>query len=158
MGRCIPMRLFLLAAVAGAAALANSSFEIQSSPSGLTSLKRVHDRYDTDYIAGGHALGNVLVRYKAPADAAWQTALYATGGGLSFHVGKAIPTIATSSKASASPGGTLLDALNDQIEPASSSNETVPRFVWINRSGTREWVEYDFPKPESVSSAQVYWS
>ncbi|HXN50134.1 MAG TPA: DUF5695 domain-containing protein [Bryobacteraceae bacterium] len=152
------MRLFLLAAVAGAAALANSSFEIQSSPSGLTSLKRVHDRYDTDYIAGGHALGNVLVRYKAPADAAWQTALYATGGGLSFHVGKAIPTIATSSKASASPGGTLLDALNDQIEPASSSNETVPRFVWINRSGTREWVEYDFPKPESVSSAQVYWS
>jgi len=77
------MRLFLLAAAASAVALtgqplANSSFEIHSSPSGLSSLKRVHDRYDTDYIAGGHALGNVLVRYKGPADAAWQTALYAT--------------------------------------------------------------------------------
>ena len=156
------MRRFLLAAVAGAAALtgqplANSSFQIQNSPSGLTSLKRVHDRYDTDYIAGGHALGNVLVRYKVPADAAWQTALYATGGGLSYHVGRAIPTVATSSKASASAGGMPLDALNDQTEPAKSSDETVPRFVWINRSGTREWVQYTFPKPETVSSAQVYW-
>ena len=58
------MRLFLLAAVAGAAALANSPFDIQTSASGISSLKRVHDRYDTDYIAGGHALGNLLVRYK----------------------------------------------------------------------------------------------
>jgi hypothetical protein len=151
------MRLFLLAAVAGAVALANSPFAIQTAPSGLTSLKRVNDHYDTDYIAGGHALGNLLVRYKAPSDAGWQTALYATGGGLSYHVGKAIPTVATSSKASASAAPFLLGALNDQTEPAKSSDETVPRFVWINRSGTREWVQYTFPKPESVSAAQVYW-
>jgi hypothetical protein len=67
------MRNFLLAVAAAAIALpaqplANDSFQILTSPTGLTSLKRVHDAYDTDYIAGGRALGNVLVRYKLPAE------------------------------------------------------------------------------------------
>jgi hypothetical protein len=73
------MRNFLLAVAAAAIALpaqplANDSFQILTSPTGLTSLKRVHDAYDTDYIAGGRALGNVLVRYKLPAETSWQTA------------------------------------------------------------------------------------
>ena len=161
------MRNFLLAAVAAAITLpaqplANDSFQILTSPSGLTSLKRVHDGYDTDYIAGGRALGNVLVRYKLPAETSWQTALYPTarsqsGFRVSYRIGRAIPTIATSSKTSASYRRMPLGALNDQIEPASSSDETVPRFLWIDRSGTREWVQYDFSKPESVSAVQVYW-
>src|ERR1022692_2239534 len=142
--------------------LANDSFQIRTSPSGLTSLKRVHDGYDTDYIAGGRALGNVLVRYKLPAETSWQTALYPTarsqsGFRVSYRIGRAIPTIATSSKSSASYRRMPLGALSDQIEAASSSDETVPRFLWIDRSGTREWVQYDFSKPESVSSVQVYW-
>ncbi len=143
--------------------LANSSFEIQAEPSGLASLKRANDRYDTDYIAAGRALGNVLVRYKPPADKDWQTALYATAAGqsgesVSYHVGRGIPTLATSSKASASTARFLVRALNDQIESTSSSDETIPRFMWFDRRGTREWVQYDFPKPESISSAQVYWA
>ena len=161
------MRNFLLAAIAGITALsaqplANASFQIGPSATGLTSLKRVHDAYDTDYIAGGRSLGNVLVRYKAPADTGWQTALYATrqsqsGQSVSYRIGKAIPTIATSGKTSASHGRWQLGALNDQIEPTNSSDETVPRFVWYGRSGTTEWVQYELAKPESVSSVQVYW-
>jgi hypothetical protein len=161
------MRLFLLLAAAGAVALpgqqiANSSFEIRATPAGLASLKRVHDRYDTDYIAGGRTLGNVLVRYRAPADAGWRTALYATGGNrdgqsVSYKVGAGIPTIATSSKASSSARWAQTDALNDQIEPASSADQAVPRFEWFGHKGTREWVQYDFAGPQSVSSVQVYW-
>jgi hypothetical protein len=107
------MRNFLLAVAAAAIALpaqplANDSFQILTSPTGLTSLKRVHDAYDTDYIAGGRALGNVLVRYKLPAETSWQTALYPTGRSqsgqsVSYRIGRAIPTIATSSKTSAPP-------------------------------------------------------
>jgi hypothetical protein len=129
------MRNFLLAVAAAAIALpaqplANDSFQILTSPTGLTSLKRVHDAYDTDYIAGGRALGNVLVRYKLPAETSWQTALYPTGRSqsgqsVSYRIGRAIPTIATSSKTSAPYRRMPLGALNDQIEPASSSDETV---------------------------------
>jgi hypothetical protein len=164
---CILARLFLPVAVAGTVALsgqplANSSFEIRTAPFGLASLKRVHDRYDTDYIAGGRALGNVLVRFKSPADANWRTALYATGGSrdgqrVSYKVGAAIPTIATSSKASSSAKWAQAEALNDQIEPASSADQAIPRFEWSGHKGTREWVQYDFAGPQSVSSVQVYW-
>jgi hypothetical protein len=106
-------KFFLAAAAAAVIALpaqplANDSFQILTSPAGLTSLKRVHDRYDTDYIADGRALGNVLVRYKLPADAAWQTALYPTGRSqsgqsVSYRIGRAISTIATSSKTGRAP-------------------------------------------------------
>lgn len=164
---CILARLFLPVAISGAVALsgqplADSSFEIRTAPYGLASVKRVHDRYDTDYVAGGRALGNVLVRYRAPAEAGWRTALYATGGNrdgqsVSYKVGAAIPTIATTSKASSSAKWAQTDALNDQIEPASSADKNIPRFEWFGHRGAREWVQYDFAGPQNVSSVQVYW-
>jgi len=43
------------------------------------------------------------------------------------------------------------------IEPANSHDQTVPRFTWWNRSGTREWIRYKFPKPATVSAVAVYW-
>lgn len=49
------------------------------------------------------------------------------------------------------------DALNDQLEPKSSSDDSIPRLTWWDHRGTTEWVQYDFAKPSRVSSAGVYW-
>jgi hypothetical protein len=50
-----------------------------------------------------------------------------------------------------------LSALNDQIEPAASDDTKIPRFTWWDHRGTKEWVQYDFERPERVSAVAVYW-
>src|SRR5262245_61661589 len=117
--------------------LAGNEFNLQYSSSGLTSIKRVHDTYDTDYIAAGKALGDVLVRYRPLGKTAWQQAQSArspqvAGSKISFTVGRAIPTLATTSRVSSSTGVRGLAALNDQIEPKNSADVGVPFFTWTN--------------------------
>jgi len=68
-------------------------------------------------------------------------------------------TAASESRPSAShiyPADTL-DALNDQIEPATSGDESIPRFTWWDHRGTHEWTQYDFAEPTTASSVSVYW-
>ena len=48
-------------------------------------------------------------------------------------------------------------ALNDGKLPASSDDESIPRFTWWDHKGTEEWVQYDLPAPRTVSRASVYW-
>ena len=48
-------------------------------------------------------------------------------------------------------------ALNDQLLPQSSSDHEVPRFTWWDHRGTREWVQYEFAEPATVSEVDVYW-
>lgn len=48
-------------------------------------------------------------------------------------------------------------AVNDQIEPAKSSDLTIPRHTWWNHLGTKEWLQYDFSRPANVSAVEVYW-
>jgi len=50
-----------------------------------------------------------------------------------------------------------LVALHDQIEPADSCDQTIPRFTWWDHKGTAEWVQYDFDAPQKVGAASVYW-
>jgi uncharacterized protein len=66
------------------------------------------------------------------------------------------PTIAFTSKVTASEKRRA-DAVNDQFEPKSSNDHTMPYLHWWPRKGTLEWVQYDFKKEETVSHAQVYW-
>ncbi len=66
------------------------------------------------------------------------------------------PTTASTSKVTVS-SGTGVEALTDQLEPRNSIDHSNPYFHWWPRKGTREWVEYDFKKPERVSAAAVYW-
>ncbi len=66
------------------------------------------------------------------------------------------PTIAYTGKVSVS-GTRRADAINDQLEPQSSNDHSIPFFHWWPRKGTQEWVQYDFKKPETVSSVEVYW-
>jgi hypothetical protein len=145
--------------------ISNDQFKISYSSAGLTSLKRVQDVYDTDYIAPGRTLGDVLFRYRTAGEQAWKQALSGDAGapagsgqGVSFTIGRAIPTLATLSRPSSSmsqPWG--LSALNDQGEPQNSGDLNIPFFVWAERRGTREWVQYDFSSSQQVSSAEVYW-
>jgi hypothetical protein len=142
--------------------LSNDQFAISYSGSGLTSLKRVHDAYDTDYIAHKHVLGDLSIRYRKAGETAWQQALdgysgNASGQQVSYVIGRALPTLATSSKPSSSVGRWGLSALNDQLEPENSTDVEVPFFVWSDRHGTEEWVQYEFSSPQQVSSADVYW-
>lgn len=62
-------------------------------------------------------------------------------------------------RASASRCGThdALEALYDRVEPADSSDRTIPRFTWWPAKGSSEWVRYEFDSPLRVSSVAVYW-
>jgi len=70
-----------------------------------------------------------------------------------------LPTLAARSSVSAShvnPSDSL-GALNDQVEPKNSGDQTIPRFTWWDHRGTSEWVQYDLPEPAEVSAVEVYW-
>jgi len=54
------------------------------------------------------------------------------------------------------PGDTIR-ALNDALEPASSSDTNIPRMTWWNHTGTAEWVQADFNGLSEVSQISVYW-
>jgi hypothetical protein len=48
-------------------------------------------------------------------------------------------------------------ALYDGLTPSGSADASVPRFTWWDHLGTREWVEYTFTKPRTISRCEVYW-
>jgi hypothetical protein len=147
--------------------LSNDHFNIQVGPEGITSLKRPNDAYDTDYIAEGAALGRLEIRYRRLPDSEWRTANIVTvkdgtperksAPGVSYVVGELKPTIASTSKVSASEGRRGLEAVNDQIEPQNSADWQSTAFVWRVRDATEEWLQYDFAKPETVSHVSIYW-
>lgn len=168
--RSIPGALFLsffaLVPSAPAQSLRNSRFQIESSPAGLTSLKHTQDKYDTDYIASGRTLGDVLIRYRSVGEKDWKKASAATpdsentsrNGTAFFTIGDLAPTIASSARPSASTSSPAVMALNDRVLPRNSNDDGVPRFMWFGRKGTTEWVQYDFAEPKLVGSVQVYWA
>ncbi|MBN1926255.1 MAG: glycoside hydrolase family 127 protein [Prolixibacteraceae bacterium] len=67
------------------------------------------------------------------------------------------PTIASQSKVSASRMTKSLIALNDQLLPQTSNDHTWPFYHWWPQNNSCEWVQYDFEKPETVSTVKVYW-
>lgn len=46
---------------------------------------------------------------------------------------------------------------NDQFEPKYSADVNTPYHYWWLKSGTEEWIGYEFEKPERISSVEVYW-
>jgi len=66
------------------------------------------------------------------------------------------PTLASQSRVTVS-FGTNPEAIHDQMEPQSSNDHEVPFFHWWNHKGTTEWVQYDFPQIEEVSTVKIYW-
>jgi hypothetical protein len=68
------------------------------SSSGLISLNRVHDKYDTDYIAAGRTLSDLLIRYRSmdQASVAMLDTRSQRRDSVFFNIGELLPTIATS--------------------------------------------------------------
>ncbi|MDZ7401368.1 MAG: glycoside hydrolase family 127 protein [candidate division KSB1 bacterium] len=66
------------------------------------------------------------------------------------------PTLASQSKVTVSFGHNP-EAIHDQLEPQRSGDHEVPFFHWWDHKGTTEWVQYDFPQPEEVSTVGIYW-
>lgn len=67
------------------------------------------------------------------------------------------PTLAWTSRASASQDLTSTSALADQLLPARSDDQSYRVLHWWPRKGTTEWVQYDFAQAQTVSRVQVYW-
>jgi uncharacterized protein len=66
------------------------------------------------------------------------------------------PTIASTSKVSASNSRKNPRNINDGEEPRTSSDAD-SYFDWWPRKGMTEWVEYTFEKPATVSEIEVYF-
>lgn len=67
------------------------------------------------------------------------------------------PTIASTSRVSASANAHNPAAINDQSEPRSSRDSSDIYLHWWPEKGATEWVEYAFAKPAEVSQAEIYW-
>jgi uncharacterized protein len=67
------------------------------------------------------------------------------------------PTIAYTSKVTASIQSRSIVSVKDQFEPADSKDNSVPFFHWWPKKNTTEWVTYDFDTLHTVSSCKVYW-
>ena len=163
--------LIVIAAVpeacTGQTTLKNEQFQVSTSDSGIASIKRVQDKYDTEYIAPARNLGDLVIRYREVGQQEWKHASAAVidpasaGPGqatVKYTVGELVPTIATASKPTASVEPWEVWALKDQVEPTNSHEAGVPKFVWRGKKGSVEWVEYDFASPQKVSSVEVYWA
>jgi len=82
----------------------------------------------------------------APGAHPWRAVLPAGAGKPAYR----------SSASHCNPGDTV-DALSDGLEPQTSNDHSIPRMTWWDHRGTAEWVQYDFPAPKKISSAEVYW-
>lgn len=67
-----------------------------------------------------------------------------------------VETLASTSRVIASVAGAV-GAVNDQLEPRSSDDHSLSFFHWWPRTGTTEWIEYEFPREARVAGTEVYW-
>ena len=67
------------------------------------------------------------------------------------------PTIAYRSKIRASKVTRALSAINDQNEPNSSNDRSVPYYHWWPDRDRWDFVQYDFDRPQTISKTKVYW-
>jgi hypothetical protein len=125
----------------------NDQFQVDSSNAGIASIKRVPDKFDTGYIAPARSLGDLLIGYRDAGQQEWRRASAAVidpaGAGpgqttIAYTVGELVPTIATTSQATASVEPWEVWALKDQIEPTNSHDAGVPKFAWHRKKGTAD--------------------
>jgi hypothetical protein len=162
--------VFLPLLSAGAQTMNDQQFQISYGLAGIASLQHTGDFYPTEYLAPGRALGDLVIRYRAAGETDW-TQIGAAGAdsasASSFIVGTRVPTIASSAHGSSSAPAAGRGArgfavppptaLNDQVDPRTS-RDNIARFTWQGRSGSTEWVQYEFDSPQTVSFVEVFWA
>jgi Family of unknown function (DUF5695) len=144
--------------------IGQSPFQVQYTASGISSLQKIQDKYATDYIQSGHALGDINIRYRAEGASSWNELSAASrdprtqGAAVAYTITRLQPTLAGSAHVSASVRGPGARVLNLPFEPSTSHDIGANRFTWPAKKGSSEWVEYDFDQPQSVHSAEVFWA
>lgn len=165
--RFLHLIAFLMASVSATAIGQSSSaspFQVRYAASGVSSLQRVQDKYATDYIQAGHTLGDVSIRYRAEGTIPWSQISAASrdaraqSSAATYTINRLQPTLAGGASVSASVRGPALRVLNVAFEPSTSHDIGATRFTWAGKTGSSEWVEYDFDKPQSIHSAEVFWA
>ncbi len=67
------------------------------------------------------------------------------------------PTVASESKIEASHPVKAINAINDRLVPKDEKDSSIPYYHWWPKSGTTEWISYEFGAEKTVSSSTVYW-
>ena len=145
--------------------LSNAAFNIQAGPGGITSLKRPNDAFDTEYIAAGRRLGNVVIRYKTAGEPQWREIRDPIASSrsaeetqsITYSIGVPQPTLASKSKISSSSNESALGAINDGWVSMRYRRGSLQRFTWLKERGRKQWVQYTFPSTQTVSSVDVFW-
>jgi hypothetical protein len=122
--------LLLVLRVSAQAAIAQSPstspFQVQYTASGISSLQKVQDKYATDYIQSGLALGDVSIRYRAEGAGQWNEISAASrdprarGAVAAYSICRLQPTLAGAAHVSASVRGPGVRLLNAAFEPSTS--------------------------------------
>lgn len=66
-------------------------------------------------------------------------------------------TICSEAKVTASSPNKSLNSVNDGFWPANSNDRDTPFFTLWPKNNTEEWIAYEFEKPETISTASVFW-
>ena len=133
----------------GAVIIDGKAFGVKLGPDGKTLLQEEQDFAAIPYYAWSYRGRGEMAVWLA-SDAAHAQPLNA-------------PSLAALSRVTSS-GGTDVDVLNKEREPASSRDISGGAFVWsarpsLSRSVPQDtfWVQYDFPRIAEVSQVEVYW-
>jgi hypothetical protein len=112
--------LLLVSAQAAIAQSASTSpFQVQYTASGISSLQKVQDKYATDYIQSGLALGDVSIRYRAEGAGQWNEISAASrdprvrGAVAAYSICRLQPTLAGAAHVSASVRSPGVRVVND---------------------------------------------
>ncbi len=73
------------------------------------------------------------------------------------YPGNTPPTVERRFYPSSQDGSGSIRAIADQLVPVNSEDGSAPFLRLHPQSGDHAWVQYDFAKPETVSSVEVYW-
>jgi hypothetical protein len=165
--------LISLTASVGAQTLRNDAFTIRYSDEGIVSLRRTNDVYDTEYIANGGSLGRIVARYRMSPQGEWRDvseltlAGEPTGNRIQYRVGDLLKTLAAQSEISASATVPGLATVNDgAVTPIFGGRPgqrgggppATAALFQGGATGDTQWIQYTFPRTETVSEAAVYWA
>src|SRR5512146_896003 len=138
--------------VAAADDLSNQSFTLQYDATGLRSLKRTGDLYDTDYIATNAPLGRLLLRFRSAPNGDWRElrdlipAPRAGNGAVEYVLAIQKLTLASKASPSAARGVGGLRALNDGNVPrAGGARGARPGFPALPGATTPETPVFTWP-------------
>lgn len=148
--------------------LSCSIFDIQYSNQGITSLRKVNDLYETNYISAGSSLGGLTIRYRSSGETDWNEVSEIIPSSkmventLSYTIGSLLPTLAEKSAVSSTNESGNLRMLNDGRIPFAGRRRRrgaeVSQGLTLSDSDKPQWAQYSFPEESKVETSQVYFA